>query len=102
MIIKPSIQWASVSSLTAPYIYWRDVIVILENPTKVFVVDAWRDQLGRYKPPSQLSIFRYSYRIGQVDEENTKYLECIANTLQTKLRPLIQRKYDCKDVVVML
>ncbi|MCY0862987.1 MAG: hypothetical protein OWQ52_11285 [Metallosphaera prunae] len=102
MIIKPSIQWTSVSSLIAPYIYWRDVIVILENPTKVFIVDVWRDQLGRYKPPSQLSIFRYSYRIGQVDEENTKYLECIANTLQTKLRPLIQRKYECKDVVVML
>ncbi|MCG3108254.1 hypothetical protein L3N51_00535 [Metallosphaera sp. J1] len=102
MIIRPTIQWSYTPSLKAPYIYWKDVIVVLENPAKVFVVDAWRDQLGRYKPPSQVSIFKFSYRIGQVDDENTKYLECIAGTLQTKLKPLIQRKYDCKDVVVML
>ncbi|AWS00254.1 hypothetical protein [Metallosphaera hakonensis] len=102
MIIKPSIQWQATPSLRAPFIYWKDVIVILENPSKVLVVDAWREQLGRYKAPPQVSIFKFTYKIGQVDDESTKYLECIADTLQTKLKPLIVRKYECKDVVVIL
>ncbi|QKQ99570.1 hypothetical protein GWK48_03430 [Metallosphaera tengchongensis] len=103
MILKPAISWQQVSSLKAPMIYWRNVIVILENPTKVFLVDAWRDQLGKYVPPSQVSIFKYYYKIGQVDEESVKYLECVADAVQRKVRPLIVKRFNCeKDIVVML
>ncbi|MEM0113353.1 MAG: hypothetical protein QXR57_05450 [Metallosphaera sp.] len=102
MIIKPKLEWHETTSLKAPYIYWRDTLIVLYNPTKVFVVDAFREQLSKYAPPPQVSIFKYTYRIGQVDDENVKFLECIAGALQTRLKPLITRKYACKDILVEL
>ncbi|EHP70398.1 hypothetical protein MetMK1DRAFT_00009000 [Metallosphaera yellowstonensis MK1] len=103
MIIKPQIQWHQVPSLRAPYLYWRDVIVVLENPNKVLVVDVWRDQLAKYSPPPGAKTFKFTYRIGVLDQESVKYLECVGEALQRRLNPLFRRNFRCdKDTVVML
>jgi predicted neutral ceramidase superfamily lipid hydrolase len=50
LILKPKISWFCLNRLKTPYVYWKNVIVILENPSKTLVVDVSEDQLSTYRP----------------------------------------------------
>ncbi len=102
MIVKPKIEWFTFAKMRTPYVYWKNVIVILENPSKTLAVDAWRGQLSSYKPPREAERFKFTYRIGKVDDENEEYLECIAQELEKKLKPLVVRDFKCENVMVVL
>ncbi|WP_256202621.1 hypothetical protein [Sulfuracidifex tepidarius] len=61
MIVKPKIEWFTFNKLRTPYVYWKNVIVVLENPSKTLVVDVWRNQLSSYKPPREAERFKFTY-----------------------------------------
>ncbi|BDC18268.1 hypothetical protein [Acidianus sp. HS-5] len=98
MIVDIKIEWHKVKELKIPYIYWRDVIVVLRTIDKVIYVTACKDELSKFKPPLQARNFDYYYQIGKLEsDEDIRYLDCVALELQKKLRPYITNKIECKE-----
>ena len=103
MIIYAEIEWHKVKELKFPYVYWKDVIVVLRTIDRVIYVTAWREELAKFKPPLQAKQFDFYYQIGKLKrEEDVKYLECIALELQKKLKPYLTNKIECKEEVTVL
>ncbi|MFP3218774.1 MAG: hypothetical protein RXQ99_09315 [Acidianus sp.] len=92
MILKPKISWFCLNRLKTRYVYWKSVIVILENPSKTLVVDVSEDQLSTYRPPKEIINFKFFYKIGKINDENIKYIGCIAQELQKNMKAIPQPK----------
>jgi len=101
-IVKAKIEWHKTKELKFPYSLWRDVLLVMRTIDKVVAIDVVREELGKYNPPIRAKAFSFYYEIGKTDEENTKYLECIANELQGKLKPYIKKEFKCNEEVTVL
>lgn len=102
MIIEAEMEWHKMKELKFPYIYWKDVVIVLRTIDRVIYVTPWRQDLARFKPPLQAKQFDYYYQIGKPRrEDEAKYLECIALELQKKLRPYLANKIECKEEVTI-
>lgn len=102
MIIDVEIEWHKTKELKFPYIYWKNVIVVMRTIDRVIYVSPWREELGKLKPPLQARTFDFYSQIGKLkNNERNKYLECIALELQKKLRPYIPSKIECKEEVTI-
>ncbi|BCU68859.1 hypothetical protein [Stygiolobus caldivivus] len=79
MIIYAEIQWHKMKELKFPYVCWKDVIVVLRTIDRVLYVTPWRQELAKFKPPLQARQFDFYDQTSKLkNDENVKYLECIA------------------------